>query len=60
MEAVASDALHLSKCTSMAVNQQRTANNKVLVGHNEDWIPEDEPDVVLLKVTRRTNQLFWQ
>jgi isopenicillin-N N-acyltransferase like protein len=51
MEAVASDALHLTKCTSMAVNQQRTANNKVLVGHNEDWIPEDEPDVVLLKVT---------
>ena len=51
MEAVASDALHLSKCTSMAVNQSRTLNNKVLVAHNEDWVPEDEPDVVILHVT---------
>jgi isopenicillin-N N-acyltransferase-like protein len=48
MEAVTSDALHLTKCTSIAVNQNRTADNTVLVAHNEDWIPEDEPDVYLI------------
>lgn len=48
MEAVTSDALHLTKCTSMAVNQQLTLNGTVLVAHNEDWVPEDEPDVFLI------------
>jgi isopenicillin-N N-acyltransferase-like protein len=48
MEAVTMDALHLTKCTSIAVNQERTANGHVLVAHNEDWIPEDEPDVYIL------------
>lgn len=48
MEAVTTDALHLTKCTSMAVNQQRTANDRVLVAHNEDWVPEDEPDVFII------------
>ncbi len=51
MEAVTTDALHLTKCTSMAVNQERTANGHVLVAHNEDWVPEDEPDVFILHVT---------
>lgn len=49
MEAVTSDALHLTKCTSMAVNQERTANGHVLIAHNEDWLPEDEPDVYLIR-----------
>ncbi len=48
MEAVTIDALHLTKCTSMAVNQERTANETVLIAHNEDWLPEDEQDVYLV------------
>ena len=48
MEAVTTDALHLTKCTSMAVCQERTASDLVLVAHNEDWVPEDEPDVFLI------------
>ena len=48
MEAVTSDALHLTKCTSFAVNQINTANENVLIAHNEDWIPEEEADVYLV------------
>ncbi len=48
MEGVTSDALHLTKCSSIAVNQSRTANGNVLIAHNEDWTPEDEPDVYLV------------
>lgn len=48
MEAVTSDALHLSKCTSMAVSNDLTADGHVLVAHNEDWLPEDEDDVYLI------------
>jgi isopenicillin-N N-acyltransferase like protein len=48
MEAVTVDALHLTKCTSMAVNQQRTAGEQVLIAHNEDWVPEDEPDIYVI------------
>ena len=48
MEAMTMDALHLTKCTSMAVNQQCTANGHVLVTHNEDWLPDDEPDVYIV------------
>lgn len=48
MEAVTMDAMHLTKCTSMAVNQERTASGHVLVAHNEDWMPEDEQDVFLV------------
>jgi isopenicillin-N N-acyltransferase-like protein len=51
MEAVTMDALHLTKCTSMAVNDERTADGHVLVAHNEDWMPEDEADVYVLHVT---------
>jgi isopenicillin-N N-acyltransferase-like protein len=51
MEAVTMDALHLTKCTSIAVNQQLTADEHVLLGHNEDWLPEDEPDVFLVHAT---------
>ncbi|NPV76024.1 MAG: hypothetical protein HPY59_06555 [Anaerolineae bacterium] len=48
MEAVTMDALHLTKCTSMAVSQERTAGGFVLVAHNEDWVPEDEADVFIV------------
>jgi len=48
MEAVTIDALHLTKCTSLAVNQELTANGHVYMGHNEDWVPEDEPDVFII------------
>lgn len=48
MEGVASDALHLTKCTSLSVNQSMTAKGDVLIAHNEDWTPEDEPDVFLV------------
>jgi isopenicillin-N N-acyltransferase-like protein len=48
MEAVSMDALHLTKCTSMAVNEERTADGHVLIAHNEDWLPEDEADVYVL------------
>lgn len=50
MEAVTMDALHLTKCTSMAVNDERTVNGHVLLAHNEDWLPEDEDDVIVLHV----------
>jgi isopenicillin-N N-acyltransferase-like protein len=51
MEAVTMDALHLTKCTSFAVNGERTADGHVLVAHNEDWLPEDEPDVTVIHAT---------
>jgi isopenicillin-N N-acyltransferase-like protein len=48
MEAVTMDALHLTKCTSFAVNDERTADGHILVAHNEDWVPDDEPDVYII------------
>jgi isopenicillin-N N-acyltransferase like protein len=48
MEAVTMDALHLTRCTSMAVNDERTADGHVLLAHNEDWVPEDEDDVFIV------------
>jgi len=58
MEAVTMDALHLTKCTSMAVNQMRTSNGHVLVAHNEDWLPDDEPDVYLIHATPENEPPF--
>jgi isopenicillin-N N-acyltransferase-like protein len=51
MEAVTTDALHLDRCTSIAVNGDRTADGHVLAAHNEDWVPEDEPDVYIVHAT---------
>jgi len=48
MEAVTMDALHLTRCTSLAVNEERTADGHVLAAHNEDWLPEDEGDVLII------------
>jgi isopenicillin-N N-acyltransferase like protein len=58
MEGVTMDALHLTKCTSMAVNDQRTADAHVLVAHNEDWLPEDEKDVYLIHATPNGEPAF--
>jgi len=46
-ECVAVDALHLQKCTSLAAGRSRTGGS-VIVGHNEDWLADDEPDVYFL------------
>jgi len=51
LEGVAMDALHLSKCTSMAVNEDCTADGRVLLAHNEDWLPEDEDAVYMVHAT---------
>lgn len=48
LEAVTVDALHLTKCTSVAVNDTCTADGHVLIAHNEDWLPEDEADVFII------------
>jgi isopenicillin-N N-acyltransferase-like protein len=48
MEAVTMDALHLTKCTSIAVGPERTANGNVIAAHNEDWLPEDEQDLYMI------------
>jgi len=58
MEAVTMDALHLTKCTSVGINEQRTANGHILLGHNEDWVPEDEPDVFIIHATPDTEPPF--
>jgi isopenicillin-N N-acyltransferase-like protein len=47
MEAIASDALHLG-CTSFALSPEWTSDGSVLIGHNEDWIPEDISAVYLV------------
>lgn len=48
IEEITGDALHLTHCTSMAVNDQRTKNGHVLAAHNEDWYPRDESDVMVI------------
>jgi len=48
MEAITNDALHLTKCTTFAVNQERSADGHVRVAHNEDWLPEDESGVYII------------
>ena len=58
MEAVTMDALHLSHCTSFAVNEMRTADGHVLGAHNEDWLPEDEDDVVVIHATPKDEPPF--
>lgn len=50
MEAITSDTLHLG-CTSLAVSGERTTDGHVLVGHNEDWLPEDEENIFLIHAT---------
>ncbi|TSA49278.1 hypothetical protein D4R47_04090 [archaeon] len=35
-------------CTSLALNQLATADNSVLLAHNEDWLPSDTEEVYVL------------
>jgi isopenicillin-N N-acyltransferase-like protein len=58
MEAVTMDALHLTRCTSMAVNDERTADGHVLLAHNEDWVPEDEDDVFIVLANPKNGPPF--
>src|SRR5258708_32292178 len=58
MEAVTMDALHLTRCTSFAVNEQRTADGHVLAAHNEDWVPEAEDDVYVVLAKPKTEPPF--
>lgn len=58
MEAVTTDALHLTRCTSFAANEQRTADGHILAGHNEDWLPEDEDDVYVVSARPRDEPPF--
>ena len=58
MEAVTMDALHLTRCTSMAVNDERTADGHVLLAHNEDWVPEDEDDVFIVHAKPKNDPPF--
>jgi isopenicillin-N N-acyltransferase-like protein len=50
IEGIAGDALHL-KCTSFAVSAELTLDGHVLVGHNEDWWPEDSETVYVVHAT---------
>ncbi len=58
MEAVTMDALHLTRCTSFAVNETRTADGHVLAAHNEDWVPEDENDVYVISAKPKEEPPF--
>ena len=58
MEAVTTDALHLTRCTSMAINDERTADGHVLMAHNEDWVPEDEDDVFIVHAKPKNEPPF--
>jgi isopenicillin-N N-acyltransferase-like protein len=58
MEAVTMDALHLTRCTSFAVNEERTADGHVLLAHNEDWLPEDENDVYVISAKPKEEPPF--
>jgi isopenicillin-N N-acyltransferase-like protein len=58
MEAVTMDALHLTRCTSFAVNEECTADGHVLLAHNEDWVPEDENDVYVVSAKPKEEPPF--
>ncbi|MBN2387059.1 MAG: hypothetical protein JXB85_08560 [Anaerolineales bacterium] len=58
MEAVTVDALHLTRCTSIAVNDERTSDGHILMAHNEDWVPEDEDDVFIVHASPKEEPPF--
>ena len=59
IEAVTMDALHLTKCTSMAVNEQLTADGHVWY-YNEDWLPEEEEAYLSSTPRRSTSRPSWR
>ena len=46
-EALTSDMLHIG-CTSLAAAPEVTAERALLIGHNEDWLPDDIENVYLV------------
>lgn len=56
-EAILEDRLVLG-CTSLAVSGERTESGHVLVGHNEDWLPEDEQTSYLIHAQPDTEPPF--
>lgn len=56
-EAILEDRLVLG-CTSLALSSERTADGHVLVGHNEDWLPEDEDNSYLIHATPESEPPF--
>ena len=58
MEGVTMDALHLAKCTSLAINGELAADGHVLIAHNEDWSPEDEENVYLVHAQPKDEPAF--
>jgi isopenicillin-N N-acyltransferase-like protein len=58
MEALTEDALRLSRCTSLAVNNDISFNGHVLLAHNEDWVPEDEGGVFVVHATPKNECPF--
>ncbi len=47
IEAITEDALHTG-CTSLAAAPEVTADGSLLVGHNEDWLPDDIDNLYLV------------
>jgi isopenicillin-N N-acyltransferase-like protein len=47
IEAITEDALHTG-CTSLAAAPEVTADGSLLVGHNEDWLPDDQDTIYLV------------
>ena len=46
-EALTSDSLHIG-CTSLAAAPEVTEDGSLLIGHNEDWLPDDIENVYLV------------
>lgn len=57
MEAITEDALHAS-CTSLAAAPEVTADDSLLVGHNEDWLPDDLESVYLVHARPKDEPAF--
>jgi isopenicillin-N N-acyltransferase-like protein len=58
LEAITTDALHLLGCTTFALTQEHTAEGHVLIGHNEDWLPADEPETFLIHARPENEPAF--
>jgi len=57
MEAITEDALHTG-CTSLAAAPEITADGSLLVGHNEDWLPDDFHSVYLVHARPASEPAF--
>ena len=57
VEAITEDALH-TDCTSLAAAPEVTADGSLLVGHNEDWLPDDQDTVYLVHAKPNNEPAF--